>query len=326
MIKVIGGISAKDGIAFKADNYSVKSKLIGHFLNFKINCDDSNDYAIMRFLNKLEENKFINFLIFIIETVLLCIFECFFIKKFATFMFVLYTVITVGTIIRNIVISFNKECLINHSAEHKMFNAYNKMKVLPSIDDAKKFSRFNINCGTNLFFTHIVTYILYIFVNTKFPLFTVRRICSFLNINAIFTPLQILTTKTPSDKNMYIARSTLNRLIEVEECGEYDIDELYILVNDKKVLKARDLYGGKNKKYVVLPNCSLIEVQQAIINYYTDLPLYVQTIKEDSYIPIHSYSKNIIVYYNGVEVYINETNYNDFENIYKECLSKRDNE
>ena len=325
MIKVNGGKSTKDGITFKADNYSVKSKLIGHFLNFKINCDDSNDYAIMRFLNKLEENKFINFLIFIIETVLLCIFECFFIKKFATFMFVLYTVITASTIISNIVIFFNKDTSRNHSAEHKMFNAYNKMKVLPSIEDAKKFSRFNINCGTNLFFTHIVTYILYIFVNTKFPLFTVRRICRFLNIKAIFTPLQILTTRTPSDKNMYIAQSTLKRLIEVEECSEYDWDELYILVNNKMVLKACDLYGGKNKKYIVLPNCSTIDVKQAIINYYTDLPLYVQTIKEDSYIPIECFS-NIIVNYNGILLEINETNYNDFENIYKECLSKRGNE
>lgn len=52
----------------------------------------------------------------------------------------------------------------NHGAEHMVFKAYRKLKRIPTVSEARKFSRINSHCGINQWSAIIVAQIIAIFV------------------------------------------------------------------------------------------------------------------------------------------------------------------
>lgn len=118
-----------------------------------------------------------------------------------------------------------------HSAEHMVINAYIKLKRVPSLEEIRKYSRFNNYCGTNVT-TQIVISLTLMFFCTFFnnPLY--RHIgmifsnvivlilleCGFLNF------LQKFTTDVPTDKELLVAISGMNVWIENEKMEKENLE------------------------------------------------------------------------------------------------------
>lgn len=140
--------------------------------------------------------------------------------------YIFYSIITVifamlmFVAIKELCKSKNANLLKNHGAEHMVFTAYRKLKRIPTVSEAKKFSRINSHCGINLFSSIIVAQLLAIFVYlctgyiiSEMLMLTIAPIfASFFPFNFIGNIAQFWTTSEPSDSNINLAISALKGL------------------------------------------------------------------------------------------------------------------
>lgn len=109
------------------------------------------------------------------------------------------------------------EILRNHGAEHMVFSAYKKLKRIPTIEETKKFSRINKNCGIWIFSAFITAQLIgfgaYKFANYQIPewiLYVVPLLIgSYFPFNVMGKIAQFWTTSKPNDQNIELAISAL---------------------------------------------------------------------------------------------------------------------
>lgn len=116
-----------------------------------------------------------------------------------------------------------KEILKNHAAEHMVFSAYNKLKRVPTLEEAKKFSRISPVCGVTIYSGFItcqligfVVYILTDFVIPEIVLFIVPMLFSnYAPFNLLGKLAQFFTTSKANDANIELAISAITALEEL---------------------------------------------------------------------------------------------------------------
>lgn len=114
----------------------------------------------------------------------------------------------------------NENLLRNHGAEHMVFSAYKKLKRVPSIEEAKRFSRINRNCGVTLFsafFTaQLIGFIVYKYADyqiSEWILFLVPLFFgNFFPFNTLGKLAQFWTTSKPNDANINLAITAMSAL------------------------------------------------------------------------------------------------------------------
>lgn len=118
-----------------------------------------------------------------------------------------------------------KEFLKNHGAEHMVAAAYKKLKRLPSVKEAMKFSRLNKNCGLTVFSSfvtyEIINILLYMFTDLPTPLriaWSIHILCIdfALPFNFLSKFSQLFTTSKPNKQNIELAIAALKALEKAE--------------------------------------------------------------------------------------------------------------
>ena len=123
-----------------------------------------------------------------------------------------------------------KKMLKNHGAEHKVYFAYKRLKRVPSIEKAKKYSRFNSSCGVSIYSAFITTQLIgfwaYFYAGFKIPELILFLIPLFFSNFVPFSLLglfaQLFTTHQPDDENIELAIAALESL----EKNSYYFDKL----------------------------------------------------------------------------------------------------
>ena len=113
-----------------------------------------------------------------------------------------------------------EDFLKNHGAEHKVLSAYNKLKRIPTIEEAQKFSRIHRSCGVTIYSAFITSQLIgfIVYINTGFKiseivLFLVPLFfSSFFPFNLIGKLAQFFTTKKPKRNNIELAIAALSAL------------------------------------------------------------------------------------------------------------------
>ncbi len=137
-----------------------------------------------------------------------------------------------------VVIKGGKKLRKNHGAEHKVFNAYRKLKRVPTIKEAQRFSRICKTCGgtipSAMIIAQIIGFIVYIHFGIVIPekvLYIVPLfIHGFFPFNILGKLLQLLTTAEPDDSNVDLAIAALEALDEKEN-PKMNPEELIELAN-----------------------------------------------------------------------------------------------
>lgn len=150
---------------------------------------------------------------------------------------IFYLFLTV-TAIKSVRKKGNENLLRNHGAEHMVFSAYKKLKRVPSIEEAKRFSRINRNCGVTIFsafFTaQLIGFFVYKYTNNQISewiLFLVPLL--FGNIfpfNTLGKLAQFWTTSKPNDTNINLAitaMSALERRYLLKNLTDLFVNELF---------------------------------------------------------------------------------------------------
>ena len=121
------------------------------------------------------------------------------------------------TIISLIYMQITQNILMNHSAEHMIIHAYHRLKRIPTIEEAKHFSRFSFFCGSNvapaLIVAQLIGYIVYIhtgFIIPEILLFIVPHIIPGIFLVGLIA--QLFTTKKPHDENIELAIAAISEL------------------------------------------------------------------------------------------------------------------
>lgn len=122
-----------------------------------------------------------------------------------------------------------EEGLRNHGAEHKVFTAYRKLKRIPTIEEARKYSRISRYCGITILSTAIIAqligFALYACVGYRISelllYFGTFFFHSTFPFNGIGILDQIFTTRKPKDENIELAIAALSELKRREERKEW---------------------------------------------------------------------------------------------------------
>lgn len=110
-----------------------------------------------------------------------------------------------------------------HGAEHVGFNAINKLKTVPTINELKQFSRFNCHCGTTsmsllltLPFIMSIISIIASPINSFLMLIIVLALMVYLQALGCFNFIQRITTLPPTDEQLEVAIAGLKVWLENE--------------------------------------------------------------------------------------------------------------
>lgn len=139
--------------------------------------------------------------------------------KFYLVSALIYLLIAIVVIIKYRIIE-GKEATKNHAAEHKVFSAYNKLKKIPTIEEAKTFSRIDRCCGITIysgFITiQIIAFIVYIctgYMISELILFIVALLLrSIFPFNVLGKLAQFFTTSEPDNRNIELAIAAVSAL------------------------------------------------------------------------------------------------------------------
>ncbi|MCI8618256.1 MAG: DUF1385 domain-containing protein [Clostridia bacterium] len=132
----------------------------------------------------------------------------------------------------------NVNLIKNHGAEHKVFKAYHKLKRIPTVSEAKEFSRINFHCGINKWSSIIVAQIIAIFVYlctgyiiSEMLMLTIAPIfATIFPFNIIGNIAQFWTTCEPEDSNIELAIAALKGLedkVLLKEKIHAIVDEIF---------------------------------------------------------------------------------------------------
>lgn len=245
---IIHAISRKNGITF----YSTKLPIVGT----KVYYDESgqidsetiltNTYNFIHKLEILKDSSYLHVNIFskvaFITTIFLFSFFTFKLTNnfgflIAGFHFCCFGACNFLELIK--IIIYNKKNDRNnfsaakfHGAEHMAIQAYNTLNRLPTMDEIKKFSRFDKYCGSQkklseLFITIVSCFIIILITylgmfcdNSTVILYATISII-LLSVLTVFYKklvfLQVFTTSKPTDKELYLAIEGINQFILLEE-------------------------------------------------------------------------------------------------------------
>lgn len=127
-----------------------------------------------------------------------------------------------------------KDLLKNHGAEHKVYAAYKKLKRIPTVEEANRFSRINKNCGISTisaFITaQLIGFIVYIYTGYIIPevlLFLIPFVCpTMFPFHLIGKVGQLFTTNQPEKCNIELAIAALSELERRELFPNEQIDDV----------------------------------------------------------------------------------------------------
>lgn len=114
-----------------------------------------------------------------------------------------------------------KELLKNHAAEHKVFSAYLKLKRIPTVEEASRFSRFNKSCEITIYSAFITSQIIGFVVYICTSCYIIPEILLFLAaiycrtdfpFNFLGLVAQFFTTSKPERHNIELAIAALSAL------------------------------------------------------------------------------------------------------------------
>lgn len=243
-------------------------------------------------VNSVELNVMLGLLYLLIECVL-----CWY---FPIFMGILYS-FNVGFSMISFVFASGSSKLArkNRGAEHKIFNAYTKLKRVPTLEEAKEFSCFTRCDGTNLVFTKLIVYCFFWIV--PIPVCKVTEVLTLLKVSWIFTPLQIFVTSTPDDENLVNAILALEGLIEVEDSNDLwkirEKKETFFTSSTKKLFRKVDY------EYFAMPGCTIEEIEQFLEDYFS-----------------FSLAVELTIHFQEIVIVVNAGNYRKFGQEYQEKL------
>jgi len=113
-----------------------------------------------------------------------------------------------------------------HAAEHKVLNAYKKLKRIPTIEETKKFSRFSTQCGSIVRTFRIVMFFLFsilmtciLHYNNMIYLFCVLFVLELMVLavkHGWLNFLQVFFTSIPTDKEIKLAVEGLRQFEMME--------------------------------------------------------------------------------------------------------------
>lgn len=139
--------------------------------------------------------------------------------KFYLVSALIYLLIAIVGIIKYRIIE-GKEALKNHAAEHKVFSAYIKLKKIPTIEEAKTFSRIYRSCGITIysgFITiQIIAFIVYIctghMISELILFIGALLLRSTFPFNVLGKLAQFFTTSEPDNRNIELAIAAVSAL------------------------------------------------------------------------------------------------------------------
>lgn len=121
------------------------------------------------------------------------------------------------------------ECLRNHAAEHMVLAAYRALGKVPTLAEAKRFSRISKSCGITIYTAYItnqiIGFIIYYYTNLVIiPELLVLVATFFLHryfpFNLIGLLIQFIATKKPNDSNIELAIAAISTLENQENSEE----------------------------------------------------------------------------------------------------------
>ena len=153
---------------------------------------------------------------------------------------VLYSLLAILSIIVTCAFS-DKELLKNHGAEHKVLSAYNKLKRIPTVEEAQTFSRIHKACGITIYSAFITSqligFIVYInlgFIISEIVLFLVPLFfSSFFPFNLIGKLAQFFTTSKPERHNIELAIAAISALEHHESHKKLIINSIDKVFNNE---------------------------------------------------------------------------------------------
>ena len=226
MLEISSGRSQKDRITFRSTNKTI------YFVNKSATAISNEDGTISIDYEEYESSpiKVLVFTLLLFGTFLL-------LKTFVLMpvienngdLIFLYFIPTIAYLILSIyeIISLRykggKEFLKNHAAEHMVIAAYKKFKRIPTLEEAKKFSRINRSCGASIYSAFITgqligfsVYFLTGFIIPEIVLFIVPLLfSSSTSFNLLGKLAQFFTTSKADDANIKLAISAITALEEL---------------------------------------------------------------------------------------------------------------
>lgn len=209
MIKVRSGKSEKDRISFSTKTNTVTAirKENGDiFLDFK-NQNESFGQALLVLLGIFGTLSLIKAFVLVplIENHIIQT-TWYLVPSFCYLFLIIFSIIVVRK-------SGGKELLRNHGAEHMVFSAYNKLKKVPTVEEARHFSRINRACGATIFSAFMtaqligfIVYLLTGFVISELILFLVPLFFqTIFPFNFLGKVAQFFTTSKPEKQNIELA-------------------------------------------------------------------------------------------------------------------------
>lgn len=224
MMNLISGLSGKDRISFATPNRAItairkSNGTIEMVENRKLNMTDKFSTTLSIIYILLCAIKVYGFIPWIEKGIIAK--WCYLIPTVYLFVFVIIS------ILRFMLIN-GQEALRNHGAEHKVYKAYKKLKRIPTIEEANKFSRINRYCviaKTSAFImSQLIGFVLYTYVGYRVseillyivPLFLANVFPFYLLGNLA----QFFTTLEPEERNMELAISAITELNRRENVKE----------------------------------------------------------------------------------------------------------
>lgn len=121
-----------------------------------------------------------------------------------------------------------RELLKNHGAEHKVYSAYKRLKRVPTVEEANRYSRINKACGVTIFSAYITSqligFIVYLQTSFIIPEIILFLIPLFFQtifpFNFIGKIAQFFTTSEPKRRNIELAIAALSALERREILGD----------------------------------------------------------------------------------------------------------
>ena len=150
-----------------------------------------------------------------------------------------------------------------HGAEHMAVQSYNTLNKVPTLEEVKKFSRFDKYCGSQKSLSHIfltitscLSFILLVHIGMYYSNLTllisstifmlVFTLLSIFSKNLTF--LQVFTTSKPTDKELYLALEGIRQYILLEEQLEDEelvdsLKELSEVLNKIVDKESKEIFG-----------------------------------------------------------------------------------
>ena len=126
------------------------------------------------------------------------------------------------TLIAIIIVSSDSNLCKYHGAEHKVINWYCKKHNVANLENIRRSSRINLQCGTNLLSTivsfQIISSICFSFLGIHVPEIITAilplYVYGIFPFNALGLLTQLITTSNPTDEHIYVAVVALNALTD----------------------------------------------------------------------------------------------------------------